>query len=352
MRVTVIGAGSWGTALARLLAMKEQAVTLWVYEKEVAAGIQKTRENKRYLPGARLPPSLAVSTRIEQALSKAQFVLFAVPSHAARTVFLEMRPFLPAETPLIIATKGIERKTLLLMSEVALDALDRKSTERLAILSGPSFAQEVVAEHPTAVSLAAGNPRLALRIQTLFSTPMFRLFLSSDLIGVQLGGALKNVIALAAGGSDGLGFGFNTKSVLMTRGLAEITRLGMAMGAEVATFYGLSGMGDLFLTCGGGLSRNRHVGEALGQGQALDDILKGMNAVAEGVYTTEAAFALSQKYQVDMPIIREIYAVLFKGKSPKEAVLSLMKMARGSEIHLAVKRVKAKSAPKARSPLP
>jgi glycerol-3-phosphate dehydrogenase (NAD(P)+) len=228
------------------------------------------------------------------------------------------------------------------MSDVISESLRRKTTDRIAVLSGPSFAQEIVLEHPTAVSLAATDYRLAARIQKTLSTPFFKLFLSPDLIGLQLGGALKNVIALAAGGSDGLGFGYNTKAVLMARGLSEMARLGIAMGADINTFYGLSGMGDLFLTCCGALSRNRKVGQEIGSGKSIQVVLKEMKMVAEGVYTTESAYALSKKYQVKMPIVQEIYRVLFEGKSPRQAVMDLMEMARGEEIPLEVKQSREK----------
>ncbi len=338
MKIAVIGGGSWGTALAGLLAKKGHRTSLWVYEKEVVESIQRRHVNERYLPGVTLSPSLFASSHLEEVLLKAKWALLATPSHVAREILTRMRPLLADDTPLMIATKGIERNTLMLMSDVACDVLGRKGNQDIAVLSGPSFAQEVIQGHPTAVSLAAADMRLAARIQTAFSTPTFKLFLSQDVTGVQVGGALKNVIALAAGGSDGLGFGFNTKSVLMTRGLVEIARLGIAMGADINTFYGLSGMGDLFLTCSGTLSRNRKVGEEIGKGIPLSKILKRMQTVAEGVYTTEAAYALSQRHKVDMPIIREIHRVLFEDKPPRQAVMDLMKMARGNEIPLEVKR--------------
>ncbi|MFY9269050.1 MAG: NAD(P)H-dependent glycerol-3-phosphate dehydrogenase [Candidatus Manganitrophaceae bacterium] len=342
MDIAVIGGGSWGTALARLLAQKDHSVSLWVYEKEVVESVRRYRKNDLYLPGISLPKTLTASSDLSEVLSGARYVVFAVPSHVARDILIQMRPLLSPEIPVISATKGIERKSLQLMSEVICETLRRKNADRIAVLSGPSFAKGVILEHPTAVVLAASDMRLAARIQNLFSTPFFRLLLTSDLVGVQIGGALKNVIALAAGGADGLGFGDNTKAVLITRGLTEIARLGLAMGADINTFYGLSGMGDLILTCNGDLSRNRRVGEAIGKGIPLPQILKGMQMVAEGVQTTESAYALSQKYKVEMPIVREIYRILFEGKSPREAVMDLMRMARGGEIPLKVKRTKGK----------
>ncbi|MFQ5950423.1 MAG: NAD(P)H-dependent glycerol-3-phosphate dehydrogenase, partial [Nitrospiria bacterium] len=232
MKIAVIGGGSWGTALARLLSHKGHAISLWVYEKEVVASIRSRRENKIYLPGVSLPDRLYASTNMEEVLSDAKWVLFAVPSHVSRGVLTQMSPFLTPRIPIISATKGIERKSLMLISEVIREATQRETTDRIAVLSGPSFAKEIVLEHPTAVSLAATDYRLAARVQTVLSTDFFKLFLCPDLIGVQLGGALKNVIALAAGGSDGLGFGYNTIAVLMARGLSEIARLGVAMGAD------------------------------------------------------------------------------------------------------------------------
>ncbi len=348
MKIAVIGAGSWGTALAWLLCCpreEERAcdVSLWAYEKEVVTSINTHHENKSYLPGTSLPKNLVASSDIQAVLSDADWVLFVVPSHVSRNVLSLMRPWLSHKTPVISATKGIERKSLMLMSDVICEELGRKTTDQIAALSGPSFAKELVCSHPTAVSLACENHRLALRIQKAFATSFFKIFLCPDLIGVQLGGALKNVIAIAAGGSDGLGFGSNTKAILITRGLREMARLGIAMGADINTFYGQSGMGDLFLTCSGGLSRNRKVGEEIGAGKTLEEIQKSMKTVAEGVYTTESAFALSKKYKVKMPITQEIYHVLFEGKPARQAVMDLMSMARGEEIPLEVKKTKKSS---------
>lgn len=333
MRISVVGAGSWGTALAQLLAKNGHAVSLWVYEAKLAETLRRHHVNDLYLPGVFLPESVQIETNIGSALTGAQAVIFAVPSHVTRPLLAQAAPFLPQAIPMISATKGIERQSLLLMSQVIQEVLGRKDTNRIAILSGPSFAQEVAIEHPTAVTLAASEMRLAVRLRRALTTPYFKLFLSNDLIGVQLGGALKNVLALCAGLLDGLGYPGNTKAALMTRGLSEMTQLGMAMGAQPLTFYGLSGMGDLFLTCTGALSRNRRVGEKIGQGQRLSEILPQNKSVAEGVHTTESAVALAQKYHVEMPIIHEMYRVLFEGKSPKHALIDLMKQARGRETH-------------------
>jgi len=339
MKIAVIGGGSWGTALAQLLAKNGHQISLWVYEKDLSDTINEKHENTQYLSGVNLPKSLQASTDMATVLADAKWVLFAVPSHVARTVLTNMRPFLSDKVPVISATKGIETGTLMLMSEVIREALGRKSTERIAVLSGPSFAKELVLEHPTAVSLAAEDYRLAARIQKIFSNDYFKLFLCTDLVGVQLGGALKNVVALAAGGSDGLGFGFNTKAILIARGLSEMVRLGLAMNADINTFYGQSGMGDLFLTCSGAYSRNRRVGEEIGKGKSLKEIQESMQMVAEGIYTTQSAYALAKKYNVDMPIVTEIYRTLFEGKPPRQAVLDLMTLVRGDETPLEVKQM-------------
>jgi glycerol-3-phosphate dehydrogenase (NAD(P)+) len=331
MKVAVIGGGSWGTALARLVAQKGYDVSLWAYEESVLRSIRDTHENKLYLPGIPLPKTLTASDILGEALDSARFVVFAVPSKYAHGVLDQMAPFIKPTVPIISATKGIETTRLCLMSDLIRLVLKRKDADQIAVLSGPSFAREVAQESPTAVTLASTNPRLLLRVQHLFSTPFFRCLLSSDVVGVGLGGALKNVIAIAAGGCDGLGLGVNTQAILMTRGLSEMIDLGVAMGAERHTFYGLSGLGDLFLTCSGKESRNRQVGALIGQGVPLDTILKEMKMVAEGVVATQAAYALSKKYRVSMPIVREVHRILFEGKSPRQAVDDLMRQAYGKE---------------------
>ncbi|MBN4053198.1 NAD(P)-dependent glycerol-3-phosphate dehydrogenase [bacterium AH-315-L15] len=331
VKIAVIGGGSWGTTLAQLLAKNGHRISLWIYEKELSLLINEKRENAIYLPGVRLSKTIFASSNMEDVLSGANWVLFAAPSHVARTVLTTMQPYLSADTIIISATKGIERKSLMLIADIICETLGRKRDDGIAILSGPSFAAEVVKEYPTAVSLATKDSRLGARIQKAFTTHSFKLFLSLDLMGVQLGGALKNIIAIAAGGSDGLGFGFNTKAILIAQGLSEMVRLGVAMGADTNTFYGQSGMGDLFLTCSGAHSRNRWVGELIGAGKSLKDIQQSMQTVAEGIYTTESAYALSQKYHVEMPIVQEVYRVLFEAKPARQAVLDLMEMARGEE---------------------
>ncbi|MBI3359119.1 MAG: NAD(P)-dependent glycerol-3-phosphate dehydrogenase [Nitrospirae bacterium] len=337
MKIAVIGGGSWGTALARLLAKKGEAVSLWAYEESVVNAITVQHENRPYLPGVPLPKNLTASCEMQKVLEGARVVLFAVPSQHARHIVNQMAPFIKKEIPIVSATKGIEIKTLMFISEVISEAFNREGAGKIAVLSGPSFAQEVAQDHPTAVTLASENHHLALRLQHLFGTPTFKLLITADKIGVELGGALKNVIAIAAGISDGLGFGCNTKAILVARGLSEITSLGIAMGANIKTFYGLSGLGDLFLTCSGALSRNRKVGELLGQGASLESVLGKMQRVAEGVETTKSAVALSKEYKVPMPIVQEVYHVLFEGKPPRQAVADLMAQAYGKEISLEIK---------------
>lgn len=329
-KIAVIGGGGWGTTLAFLMADKEFHVAVWVYEKDLAATINERHENIIFLPGVPLPPGIRATSSLEESIEGADAVLFAVPSHVARPVLMNLGPILHGSTPVISATKGIENETLLLMSQVMEEVLPA-SRSNIAALSGPSFAKEVCQHHPTAVSLAAKDHDLAVRLQPLFTTPYFKAFITTDILGVQLGGALKNVIALAAGGADGLGFGHNTRAALISRGLAEITRLGKALGADPKTFSGLSGLGDLILTSTGALSRNRTVGYQIGRGVKLPEILKEMKMVAEGIQTARAAYHLSRKHGVRMPIVQEVYSVLFEEKDPRQAVTDLMESAAGDE---------------------
>ena len=324
--LAVIGAGAWGTALAWLLAGKGERVRLWAFEPEVASGIVAAHENKLYLPGVSLPAALEPTTSLAEAVDGVQLVVFVVPSHAAAKVAASLAPHLPAEIPVVTATKGIEPEKLRLISALLEETLPARPGPVFA-LSGPSFAVEVCRNLPTAVALAGPPGAQADALQRLLMTPTFRVYLSEDRIGVQLGGALKNVIALAAGVVDGLGLGHNTRAALITRGLAEMVRLGAAMGADARTFAGLSGIGDLVLTCTGGLSRNRSVGVQLGQGKKLADILAGTRTVAEGVGTAKAAKALAERHRVEMPIVREVCAVLFEGKDTRRAVTGLMERA-------------------------
>ena len=329
--VAVIGAGAWGTTLARHLCLKGMQVRLWAHEAEVVEQIGRRHENATFLPGIALPSSLAVTGSLDEAVHQADFILFAVPSHAARSVLTTLASVLSHPVPLVSATKGIEEDTLKLMSETMADTLPADMRQSLAFLSGPSFALEVCQGQPTAIVLAGVDRALVRNLQALMLTPAFRIYAGSDVIGVQLCGALKNVMAVAAGVVDGLRLGHNARAALITRGLAEMIRLGNAMGADVRTFYGLSGIGDLVLTCTGPLSRNHTVGVRLGRGERLKDILKETAAVAEGVRTSRAAAGLATRYQVDMPIVKEVCCVVFEGKPPRQAAGELMERAAKEE---------------------
>lgn len=324
MDIAVIGAGSWGTTLANLLAKKEHRVTLWIYERDLAARMVASRENDLYLPGFPLSPQLDFTADLEAVVRGRQLVLLVPPSQVMRQVVSGIAGEIGAETLLVSASKGIENDSLQTMAEVIGDCLGPKSRERLTFLSGPSFAREVAAEMPTAVVAASSDGQAAATTQEVFSTPYFRVYTNDDVMGVELGGALKNVIALAAGVSDGLGFGYNTRAALITRGLAEMNRMGQALGANPATFAGLAGMGDLVLTCTGDLSRNRTVGMELGRGRTLAEILAGMKMVAEGVKTTLSAYQLACRLGVDMPITEQMYRILYENKDPRQAVTDLM----------------------------
>ena len=323
-KIGVIGAGGWGTALANLLAEKGLRVDLWVREEDVFRQIKQNRVNATFLPDVKLVPQLTPVRSFEEALSQKDVILMAVPSHVFREVLKPIGPLLRSGMVVVSATKGIENDTLKTMSQVAESLLPKEFAEGFACLAGPSFAGEVALKYPTAVTIACRDIHHAERLQRVFSTDVFRTYSSDDVIGVELGGALKNVIAIAAGIVDGLGFGLNGRAALITRGLAEITRLGVAMGAKPMTFAGLAGLGDLVLTCTGDLSRNRTVGLKLGKGMKLKDIISRMNMVAEGVKTSLAAHKLAQATGVDMPIIQQVYEILYLEKDPKEAARELM----------------------------
>ena len=323
-RIGVIGAGAWGTALAKHMAEKGLRVTLWAYERDVVDSISETHENRIFLPGVILPSSLTATNSLAQAVSDCEGLLFVVPSHVARIVLQQLAPIVSPSIPVISATKGVEEETFKLMTQVMQDVFPAALHSKLMVLSGPSFATEVSRGLPTALCLAGEEAPLVGVFQTMLMTPALRVYVDRDVIGVQLGGALKNVMALAAGVVDGLGLGHNARAALITRGLAEMVRLGNAMGADARTFYGLSGMGDLVLTCTGALSRNHTVGFRMGKGERLETILGSMQAVAEGVHTARAASGLALRHGVDMPIVREINAVLFEGKSCRKAVTDLM----------------------------
>jgi glycerol-3-phosphate dehydrogenase (NAD(P)+) len=323
-KIAVIGAGSWGTTLADLLAKKGHAVTLWAYEPELVLEMRQNRENNLFLPGIRLSDALAFTNDLQEAYAGCTMVLCVVPSQLVRRVMQNSLPFLPKGIVIVSASKGIETDTLATVSEIYAEILPPELEAKFAALSGPSFAREVGQEMPTAVAVASECEEVAMRVQEVFTTSFFRVYRNPDVVGVELGGAIKNVIAIAAGISDGLGFGCNTRAALITRGLAEMTRLGIAMGAQAATFAGLAGMGDLVLTCTGDLSRNRSVGIQIGQGRQLAEILGEMRMVAEGVKTTESAYNLARKLGVEMPIIEQMYQMLYRNKPAREAVLELM----------------------------
>src|SRR5437763_2871123 len=327
-RIAVIGAGAWGTALAIVDGRRAcHQVCLWAYEKEVCASMEKSLTNDLFLPGYPVPPTVRVSNDLKEALAGAEIVVSVMPSHHCRRVFEHMTQWLLPQMLFVSATKGIENDTLLRMSEVIHEVVSRFSgfPPKIAALSGPTFAQEVAKGHPTALTVASTDSSLTAIVQKEFSDPSFRPYINDDLIGVELGGALKNVIAIAAGVCSGLGLGHNSTAALITRGLAEITRLAVSCGAKPQTMAGLAGMGDLVLTCTGGLSRNRSVGVDLGRGQKLNEIIAGMHGmVAEGVLTTNAAIGLAKRTGVEMPITEQIYAILHDGKSPLDAIRELM----------------------------
>ncbi len=333
-KIAIIGAGSCGTALAIALARSRQPhqVALWVHGADVLAAIRDRRENTVYLPGFQLPGEIQVTADMGAALAGATVILGVVPSAHARAVYATMLPDLNASpakegsgAPIFVsATKGLEHDSLLRMSEVATLVLSAKFTPRVAVLSGPSFAREVARGDPTAVVVASADPGVAAAIQHEFSGPTLRLYTNTDVLGVEIGGAVKNVVAIAAGVCAGLGLGTNTIAALITRGLAEMTRLAVAMGGRADTLSGLAGLGDLILTATGPLSRNRSVGVELGKGRPLGEILGGMRMVAEGVGTTAATLALAQRHGVEMPITRQMHAVLDQGRAPAEAIRELM----------------------------
>lgn len=327
-RISVIGAGAWGTALSIVLGRTgRHQVRLWAYEPEVCASISERRCNDLFLPGYEVPGTVAPTHDLRIALADAEIVLSVMPSHHVRALYSRMAPFLHREMSFVSATKGIEDGSFLRMSVLIEDVVAATAgfSPQVAALSGPSFAREVARGDPTALTVASKNGDLAARIQNEFSDPRFRVYTSEDVTGVELGGALKNIIAIAAGVIEGVGLGHNSAAALITRGLAEITRLAVACGGRRETLAGLSGMGDLVLTCTGDLSRNRSVGVELGRGRKLAEILAGMQGrVAEGVLTTHAALGLARKHAVEMPITEQMHAILNEGKSPEKAIGDLM----------------------------
>ena len=328
-KIAVIGAGSWGTALTKPIADLGQNVSLWAHRKEHVEELKKTRQNKTYLPEYTLAETITPVSELKDAVEGHKIIIMVVPSHVFREVFTGLEPYLDKEAYAISASKGIENDSLLTMTQVMEDVLSSSAnaSERnisTGVLSGPSFAKEVAAGIPTAVTVASHNKEVAAYIQKALSTHLFRVYAATDVIGLELGGALKNIVAIGAGICDGLGYGTNTRAALITRGLAEITRLGVSMGADPLTFSGLGGLGDLVLTCTGDLSRNRMVGLKLGQGKKLSTILSEMNMVAEGVKTTRSAWNLARKVGVEMPILDQVYQVLYQDKPCKDAVRDLL----------------------------
>lgn len=327
-RIAVVGAGSWGTALAILMARKGHEVRLWGHSPEQMDLLISERENKKYLPGQNFPDSLFPEKDLEKTLNGTKIVLMVVPSHAFRLIFQEVAARLESEAAVISAVKGIENETLKTMSQIMADILTGhgvgKADIHIGVLSGPSFAEEVARSVPTAVTLGFDDLGMARKLQKILSTESFRIYISQDIIGLEISAALKNIVAIGAGICDGLGYGLNTRAALITRGLAEIQRLGMAMGADPSTFSGLSGLGDLILTCTGSLSRNRTVGLLLGQGKSLDQIKNEMKMVAEGIKTTKSVYDLAQKLQIEMPILEQVYGILYQGNNCSEAVKKLL----------------------------
>ena len=322
-RIGVIGGGSWGTVLADLLAVKGFAVDLWAFEREVVEQINTHRENRLFLPGISLSANLNASSDIAGAVAGKDMLVMVVPSHVIRETTAAMAGRLRAETVVVSASKGIENQTHLTMTGVLKETLG-VSDDRLAVLSGPSFAVEVARKLPTVVTVASRNPAIAQTTQQVFATPYFRVYTSEDTIGVELGGSVKNIIAIAAGIVDGLGLGLNTRAALITRGMTEIRRLGKRMGANPRTFTGLAGYGDLILTCTGHLSRNHTLGQKIAEGQRLSDILAEMRMVAEGVRTAKSVYHLSRRLGVDMPICHQTYRILYEDLPPREALFQLM----------------------------
>lgn len=329
MKIGVIGAGSWGTTIANLLALKGYGVTLWVYEADLCEKIKETGENSVYLPGITLSGNIKPTGSIEEASSGMELIVSAAPAQVVRRVISTAVPYISKDAVIVSLSKGIEEGTLMLMSDLLEDVLPERLHKGLSFLSGPSFAREVAQKMPTAVVIASGNRDAALKAQEVFTTEYFRVYTHDDVTGVELGGAVKNVIAIATGISDGLGFGYNTRAALITRGLAEISRLGIKMGANPLTFSGLAGLGDLVLTCTGELSRNRTVGYKIGKGMTLEEATGDMKMVAEGVATSRAVYHLSKKIGVEMPITEHVYKILYERLPAKEAVISLM--SRGSK---------------------
>jgi glycerol-3-phosphate dehydrogenase (NAD(P)+) len=331
-RIAVIGAGSWGTALAIMAARAAHDVVLWSRDRDIVESINTEHANARYLSSVAIPENVTATNAFDESLSKSQIVLFAAPSHTARDLFTAMKEKLNESSIIINAAKGIEIESGKRVSEVVGDVLGPEVSNRFVCLSGPSFAKEVLEGHPTAVVAASQNESAAREVQKDLSIDNLRIYTNTDVVGTELGGSVKNVMAIAAGMTAGLGYGSNSVAALITRGLAEITRLALKQGAQLETLMGLAGLGDLVLTCTGTLSRNRYVGEELGKGRTIDEITQGMNEVAEGIKTSRAVRRLADKVGIEMPITNEVDAVLYDGKSAQAAVEELMRRPLRSEI--------------------
>lgn len=327
--VGVLGGGSWGTALAMVLSNKGHNVTMWSRNKEQVDDMIKLGENKKYLPNVRLPKNLKVTNNIKEAIINKDIILLSVPTHSVRDVLVSNKEYIKEDQVIVNVAKGIENDTLLRVSEIVSEILPKN---KFVVLSGPSHAEEVALNIPTTVVSASSCQETAEFIQDVFITSEFRVYTNPDVIGVELGGALKNIIAFGAGMSDGLNYGDNTKSALMTRGLFEIARLGTALGAEESTFFGLTGVGDLIVTCTSMHSRNRRAGILVGKGYSLDEAVEEIGMVVEGIKTTKSAYNLAKKYNIDMPITSEIYNVLYNNSNVNESVLNLMKRPRKHEM--------------------
>jgi len=325
-RIAILGGGSWGTGLSVVLARsrRKHEIRLWVRETSVAQSIREKRENQEYLPGIEIPSCVQASNDLGEVLRDAQIVIGAVPSANARAVYLKAAPYLSSGTSIVSASKGLEPATHLRMSEVIGQVFALQFIPPVAVLSGPSFALEAARGDPTAVVLASQDRAMAAFLQEEFSGPAFRLYTNDDVLGVELAGAMKNVMAIAAGACQGLGLGANSLAALITRGLAEMTRLAVCLGGRQETLSGLAGLGDLVLTCHGALSRNRHVGFELGRGRALEEILGEMNMVAEGVGTAEALLSLAREKNIDLPITEQVHSILHLGNSPRDAIRAIM----------------------------
>ncbi|MDD2620469.1 MAG: NAD(P)H-dependent glycerol-3-phosphate dehydrogenase [Syntrophomonadaceae bacterium] len=331
-KVCILGAGSWGTAQAVLLSKNVDHIIVWGRAEDNPETIESSRENQRFLPGVRLPDNIKLTSDLAQALEKTELIVLAIPSQSLRSLLETLIPYINSASYLLNTSKGLEISTGMRMSQVMEDVLGNEIKERCAVLSGPSHAEEVAREIPTAVTIAAYRKATAFKLQSIYMTPSFRVYTNPDVAGVELGGALKNVIALGTGIATGLGYGDNTQAALLTRGLHEIIKMGRAMGGDPRTFRGLSGIGDLVVTCGSKHSRNRQAGIMIGQGLSLAETLRNVGMVVEGVHTVKVVYRLAQKYKLDMPISTACYNVLYNDKSPREQVDSLMKRSKKHEI--------------------